>query len=415
MDRFKDFLAKNRAVAPNVAPFYLKWVLDCYRFCRQPVGQPIDQDAILGYLKHIASIHQDWQVSQAKKAINLYHYFLSRPARSDAPRSMPAGREWQQAIDQMVRAMRLKHLSYRTEQTYLTWMRAFYSFLNGTSPSRLDSGSVINFLSYLAVERKVAKSTQNQAFNAILFFFRRVLNQDIGHLWLSVRARPKQRLPVVLTPEEVQLIFNNMRGLHLLMIRLIYAGGLRLNEAVRLRVKDLDFNRGCVTLRAAKGDKDRETLFPELLQEDFRRHLESIRALYDSDRENAVEGVSLPDALARKYPNAGKQWGWFWVFPSRQLSVDPVTAVVRRHHVHAQRLQRAVKKAADAAGIAKTVKIHTFRHSFATHLVEQGCDIRTVQDLLGHANLQTTMIYTHVARHNKLGVCSPLERLPSDA
>ena len=252
MDRFKDFLAKNRAVAPNVAPFYLKWVLDCYHFCRQPVGQPIDQDAILGYLKHISSIHQDWQVSQAKKAINLYHYFLSKPAKSDAPRAMPAGREWQQAIDQMVRAMRLKHLSYRTEQTYLTWMRAFYSFLNGTSPWQLDSGSVINFLSYLAVERKVAKSTQNQAFNAILFFFRRVLNQDIGHLWQSVRARPKQRLPVVLTPEEVQLIFNNMRGFHLLMIRLIYAGGLRLNETVRLRVKDLDFNRGCVTLRAAK-------------------------------------------------------------------------------------------------------------------------------------------------------------------
>lgn len=271
----------------------------------------------------------------------------------------------------------------------------------------------MSFLTHLAVERKVAKSTQNVAFNAILFFFRRVLDKDIGALWQAVRAKRKQRLPVVLTPEEVQQVFDQMRDIHLLMIRLIYAGGLRLNEAVRLRVKDLDFQRGCLILRAAKGDKDRETLFPESLQKNLREHLETIRPLYDGDRVAGVEGVHMPDALARKYPNASKEWGWFWVFPSKQLSVDPRSALVRRHHIHAQRLQRAVKKAAGAAGIAKGVKIHTFRHSFATHLVENGCDIRTVQDLLGHANLQTTMIYTHVARHNKLGVRSPLERLPS--
>jgi len=224
-------------------------------------------------------------VEQARRAINLYCYFLDRAGKSVVSPSAPANREWQQAIDQMVKAMRLKHLSYRTEQTYLTWMRSFYSFLNGTSPWQLESRDVLSFLTHLAVERKVAKSTQNLAFNAILFFFRRVLDKDIGELWQAVRAKRKQRLPVVLTPEEVQLVFDHMKDVHLLMIRLIYAGGLRLNEAVRLRVKDLDFQRGCLIIRAAKGDKDRETLFPEALQMDFKEQLEAIRPLYGEDRE----------------------------------------------------------------------------------------------------------------------------------
>ncbi len=407
-------LKKNRSVIRlKVASYYIKWILGCYHFNNQEIGRPVEEGAIRSYLKHLATNHEDWQVEQACKALNLYCYFLDKSGKLVVSHSASANLEWQQAINQMVKAMRLKHLSYRTEQTYLTWMRSFYSFLNGTSPWQLESRDVMRFLTHLAVERKVAKSTQNLAFNAILFFFRRVLDKEIGALWQAVRAKRKQRLPVVLTPEEVQQVFDHMRDIHLLMIRLIYAGGLRLNEAVRLRVKDLDFQRGCLILRAAKGDKDRETLFPESLQKDLREHLETIRPFYDGDRVAGVEGVHMPDALARKYPNASKEWGWFWVFPSEQLSVDPRSALVRRHHVHAQRLQRAVKKAAGAAGITKGVKIHTFRHSFATHLVENGCDIRTVQDLLGHANLQTTMIYTHVARHNKLGVRSPLERLPS--
>ena len=413
MDQFKAFLLKNHSITLKVASYYMKWILGCYHFNNKEFGRPVEEGAIRSYLKHLASDHEDWQVEQARKALNLYCYFLDKSGKSVVSHSASANIEWQQAIDQMVKAMRLKHLSYRTEQTYLAWMRSFYSFLNGTSPWQLESRDVMSFLTHLAVERKVAKSTQNVAFNAILFFFRRVLDKDIGALWQAVRAKRKQRLPVVLTPEEVQQVFDQMRDIHLLMIRLIYAGGLRLNEAVRLRVKDLDFQRGCLILRAAKGDKDHETLFPESLQKNLREHLETIRPLYDGDRVAGVEGVHMPDALARKYPNASKEWGWFWVFPSKQLSVDPRSALVRRHHIHAQRLQRAVKKAAGAAGITKGVKIHTFRHSFATHLVKNGCDIRTVQDLLGHANLQTTMIYTHVVRHNKLGVRSPLERLPS--
>lgn len=413
MDQFKAFLLKKHTVTPKVASHYIKWVLDCYHFNNQNVAHPVNEDAIRHYLKYLATKHEDWQVDQARKAISLYCYFLNRPGKSVAPHSSLKNREWQQAIDQMVKSMRLKHLSYRTEQTYLAWMRSFYSFVNGALPMHLESEDVIHFLTHLAVERKVAKSTQNQAFNAVLFFFRNVLNKDIGSLWQAVRAKRKQRLPVVLTPEEIQQMFDHMGGIHLLMIRLIYAGGLRLNEAVRLRVKDLDFQRGCVVVRAAKGDKDRETLFPESLQKDLNEHLESIRPLYDADREADVAGVYMPDALVRKYPSAGKTWSWFWVFPSGRLSVDPKSALVRRHHVNARQLQRAVKKAAVAAGITKEVKIHAFRHSFATHLVENGCDIRTVQDLLGHVNIQTTMIYTHVARYNKLGVRSPLERLPS--
>ena len=244
MDQFKDFLLKNHSVTLKVASHYIKWILGCYHFNNQEIGHSVEEGAIRFYLNHLASIHEDWQVEQARKAINLYCYFLDKAEKSVVSQSAPANREWQQAIDQMVKAMRLKHLSYRTEQTYLAWMRSFYSFLNGTSPWQLESRDVMSFLTHLAVERKVAKSTQNLAFNAILFFFRRVLDKDIGELWQAVRAKRKQRLPVVLTPEEVQQVFDHMRDIHLLMIRLIYAGGLRLNEAVRLRVKDLDFQRG---------------------------------------------------------------------------------------------------------------------------------------------------------------------------
>jgi integron integrase len=236
-----------------------------------------------------------------------------------------------------------------------------------------------------------------------------VLDKDIEGEISAVRARQNRRLPVVLTTKEVDRIFSAMSGVNQLVVRLIYGCGLRLQECLQLRIKDLDLEQNIVIVRSGKGDKDRRTVFPEAIKEEIIHHLAEVRKLYEKDREAKLSGVYLPGALDRKYPNAGKEWGWFWLFPSQSLSVDPRTNVVRRHHVYHASLQKAFKIAVGKAGITKQASIHTLRHSFATHLLEKGYDIRTIQELLGHQNLQTTMIYTHVATKNVLGVRSPLD------
>lgn len=262
------------------------------------------------------------------------------------------------------------------------------------------------------MEGKVAASTQNQAFNALLFVFRHGLGKEFGELGGTVRARRKERLPVVLTPNEVGRILQHLEGEWLCMARVIYGCGLRIKECLRLRVMDVDFEQGMVIVRSGKGDKDRVTVLPETLREDLLGHLKKVKSLYEQDRNDGRAGVFLPGALEKKYPNAGKEWGWQWFFPAATLSVDPRSQIARRHHAHQNTLQKKVKEAVAKAEIVKRATVHTFRHSFATHLLEQGYDIRTIQDLLGHKNLQTTMIYTHVASKNKLGVRSPLDRMP---
>ena len=308
--------------------------------------------------------------------------------------------------------LRLKQRSLKTEETYISWLRQFYRYLKGASPYSLGEPQIIEFLTYLAVDRNIAASTQDQAFNALLFFYRHVLEKEVGHLNGVVRSKKRQWLPVVLTHDEVLRVLDNMNGVNRLMARLIYGGGLRLRECVRLRVKDVDFERDTLVIKFAKGNKDRETLLPESIKEDVKCHLETVKALYDLDRKNDTPGVEMPLALERKYPNAGKEWGWQWVFPSQVLSKDPRSEIIRRHHMHPSNLQRQIKAAAGKAGITKRITTHTLRHSFATHLLEAGYDIRTIQELLGHSSLKTTMIYTHVALKNRLGVKSPLDRLP---
>ncbi|MBW2604753.1 MAG: integron integrase [Deltaproteobacteria bacterium] len=308
----------------------------------------------------------------------------------------------------MKNMLRLKHLSFRTEQTYLGWVKRFYRFLNGQSPHRLDSKHVKDYMTHLAVDRSVAASTQNQAFNAILFMFRHVLDKPINDISKAIRAKKKRRLPVVLTKPEINYLFEQMSGTNLLMAKIIYGCGLRLRECMNLRIKDIDFSRMAVTVRG-KGDKDRETVLPSIIKDTLRNHIESVRKIHEIDRENGLSGVKLPGALERKLPNAGKEWIWFWVFPSIKISLGPRTGIVRRHHVHSSNLQKQVKRAARKAKIPKRVTVHSLRHSFATHLLENGQDIRTIQDLLGHSSLQTTMIYTHVVSKNKLGVISPLD------
>jgi integron integrase len=307
--------------------------------------------------------------------------------------------------------MRLKHLSFRTEKSYLSWIARFESFVKGKDCSAITEKDLKAFLSHLAVERHVAPATQRLAFNALLFLFRNVLGVEINGLDTVVRSRVVKRLPVVLTRDEVRRVFARLGGTHLLMATIIYGAGLRLQECLSLRVKDIDFDRDCLTIRCGKGGKDRETVLPESVCQELKRHLMSVHALYDRDRDKSVAGVVLPDALARKYPGAGEEWGWQWVFPSASLSIDPLTQVVRRFHLYPTTLQKAFRQAVRDAGIVKHATIHTLRHSFATHLIEKGYDIRTIQELLGHCDVSTTMIYTHVATKNKLGVTSPADAL----
>jgi integron integrase len=314
-------------------------------------------------------------------------------------------------LDEVRDRLRLKHYSLRTEQSYVDWIKRYIWFHDKRHPLDLGPREVEAFLTDLAIARKVSASTQNQALAALLFLYKQVMGIDLPWLDDVVRAKKPQRLPVVLTVAEVQRLLAHLDGSHGLMARLLYGTGMRLMECVRLRVKDVNFERNEIIVRDGKGGKDRVTMLPASLAGPLREHLKRVRMLFEQDRAEDAPGVYLPDALERKYPNAGKEWGWFWVFPSRSIATDPRTGIVRRHHAHEQALQRAIKKAVSAAGIAKPASTHTLRHSFATHLLQSGYDIRTVQELLGHSDVSTTMIYTHVLNRGGRGVESPLDHL----
>ena len=409
MDDFLQYLSQKRIVDAKKRSFFALWVRNFYHFLHRRPDLPFADDEIKCFLAALSDTHEDWQVQQARDAIRLYRYYLDRHPAAPYVHAADIDKLWSDAVDQMIVSIRLKHLSHRTEATYINWMRQFYRYMKGTKPSDLKSKHVTDFLTYLAIERKVAKSTQNQAFNAILFFFRHVLKQDITDLWKAIRAKRKQRLPVVLSASEVLRLLDNMNGTPRLMMQVIYGGGLRSTECVRLRIKDLDFDRGSMIIRAAKGDKDRETLLPEVLVDPLKTHLTKVKTVYRNDQSKKVHGVHLPNALARKYPKACFEWHWFWVFPAGRLSPDPRSGRIMRHHRHVSVIRKAFKAGLKKAGIAKHANVHSLRHSFATHLLENGYDIRTVQELLGHASVETTMIYTHVARKNRLGVQSPLD------
>jgi integron integrase len=305
--------------------------------------------------------------------------------------------------------LRRLHYSYRTEKTYLYWIRYFILWSGKRHPREMGAPEVTAYLNFLARERKVAAATQNQALSALLFLYGKVLGISLPWLDDLERAKRPVRLPVVLSQEEVTRLLGQMQGMTWLMASLLYGCGLRLRECLLLRVKDVDFSYRQILVREGKGNKDRVTMLPESLIQSLHGHLGRVSVLHRRDLAEGYGEVGLPHALARKYPNAGREWGWQYVFPSKNRSADPYTGVIRRHHLYHQTLSRAVKQAARAAGIAKPVSVHTLRHSFATHLLQNGYDIRTVQELLGHVDVSTTMVYTHVMNKGARGVKSPLD------
>ena len=323
---------------------------------------------------------------------------------------MPAAKQ-PKLLEQVRQAIRTRHYSARTEKAYVHWIKRYIFFHNKRHPLEMGEGEVGRFLSALATELRVSASTQNQALNALLFLYKEVLHKRIAFVDGVVRAKRPHRLPVVLTRQEIRSIVECLRGSDWPMAMLLYGSGLRLMECLRLRVKDIDLASNQILVRAGKGDKDRHTMLPATVKDALAKHLDLIKRQHQRDLERGLGRVTLPNALERKYPNAGNEWGWQWIFPATSHYIDRITGEKRRHHLHESVLQKAVKEAVRKSGISKPASPHTFRHSFATHLLEDGYDIRTVQELLGHRDVSTTMIYTHVLNRGGKGVFSPADKL----
>jgi integron integrase len=334
-------------------------------------------------------------------------YSINRSGKGDKPPLQS-----KRLLDQVKERIRYLHYSLSTEQAYVFWVRRFIHWSGIRHPKDMGAAEVTAFLSMLANERNVSASTHRQALSALVFLYREVLNVNLP--WLDEIGRPavRKRIPAVLTVQEVQALLSLVAGeQEALLARLLYGTGLRLMEGLSLRVKDIDFDRQVVVVREGKNAKDRVVMLPRTLASALKAQLLRARALWDADRRCGRGGVYLPHALAQKYPRADQSWAWFWVFPSRKLSVDPRSGIARRHHAHEHRLQRALKAAAAGAGLHKPLSVHTLRHSFATHLLQSGTDIRTVQELLGHSDVSTTMIYTHVLKFAAGATRSPLDAL----
>ena len=422
LGRFGEYLLRRHLAPEFKVKYYVSWVR---RFLELPPPQPglsLDE-RLKDFTSKVAGWGApDWQVQQAEAAVRLFlHNFQQQTDWSarggDVVKKDEAGRVSEADVLAAARTqLRVKHYAYRTEQTYLDWMGRFFRYLGSVERSvdgrfAVTAQHIKDFLAWLALQRKVAASTQNQAFSALLFMCDELLHLKLEGLAEGVRARQGKKLPVVLSVDETRVLLGKLSGTARLMAWVLYGGGLRVMECCRLRVKDLDFENRLVFVRSGKGDKDRSTILAEAACGPLRDHLKKVRSLYEKDRAAGVGGLWMPEALGRKYPNAGTEWAWQWVFPSQTLSTDPRAAVVRRHHVSDVTIQKAVREAAIKAAIPKPVSVHTLRHSFATHLLLNGVDIRQIQEYLGHANVETTMIYTHVVKDLRNPARSPLDMM----
>jgi len=444
-DRYIDLVRKEGIKQP-ADRWHVKWAeryIERFKGRKLATHIPADVNGYLAELGRDTRV-KDWQFAQAVAAIrNLFvlvgaawldevdwHYWrdLSRTLTPDhptlaresaaqrgtSPTRVPAttGADTPQ-VAPLIAELRRRHYSIRTEQAYRQWVCRFLRFLGKSDPRQAGASEVAAFLEQLAVKGNVAASTQNQALNALVFFYKEVLKQPLATLDTFARAKRPKRLPVVLTRAEVARVLEAMQGTSRLMAALLYGTGMRLMDCIRLRVQDVDFDYQQIVIRDGKGQKDRVVPLPNRLAEPLRAHLQKAQHLHQEDLQRGFGEVFLPFALAKKYPKAARDWRWQYVFPSSKLSADPRSGVIRRHHVDESGLQKAVKLAGDAAGLQKRVNCHALRHSFATHLLESGYDIRTVQELLGHADVSTTMIYTHVLNKPGISVLSPLDRLPA--
>lgn len=437
-DRYLDLLA-HRGVPEKFRRWYVRRVEDFLKAVRPGSLAGLSAEEVTGYLQEASSRPglADWQVRQLVDALQLLLVDLAQVpagrgvdwsywkeagrglqadhptiAKSSAPASGPRYSRSAQSfpiLETLARTIRSMQYSIRTEQSYVDWCHRFLAFCKDKDPADLGREDVQRFLSHLAVERSVSAKTQSLAYNAVAFLFKEVLERPLEDVRFS-KTRRQARLPVVLSKEETRCLLQELEGTFGLMARLMYGTGMRLMECVRLRVADLDFERRLIVVRDGKGGKDRIVPLPERLAEPLKAHLERVREQHRRDLEAGGGSVYLPDALARKYPSAPREWIWQYCFPSSRLAQDPQSGQVRRHHLHESSLQREIKAAGARAGIPKRVNSHCLRHSFATHLLEAGYDIRTVQELLGHADVSTTMIYTHVLnRPGVVPVRSPVD------
>jgi integron integrase len=417
LPEFQKFLLERKLVPDKNTTFYAYWVSRFLDFVRKRDLSVTGYQGslVLEFLDILRSDKHiyDWQHRQADEAIRLYYFhYLGHVGQLSAGTTAA---DVPGVLKETKRLIRLKHYSYSTERTYLQWIERFFDYVLQTGKKKeisdIATEDFKNFISHLALKQKVSSSTQNQAFNAILFLFRNVLGKETGDLGSTVRAKRGQKLPAVFSVDEVKSLFAHMTGKNLLIAELIYGSGLRLMELARLRVKDIDFDANTIFVRSGKGDKDRSTILPEAVKERLREHLKKIKAMHVHDLEKGYGEVFLPDALSSKYPNAGKEWSWQYVFPSSKLSVDPRSGKIGRHHISDKSIQISIKNAIYKAGIPKHASVHTLRHSFATHLLQNGVNIREVQSLLGHKHVETTMVYTHVLRNMSNAPKSPLDSL----
>jgi len=314
-------------------------------------------------------------------------------------------------LDQVRESVRLRHYSYKTEKSYIQWVKRYILFHNKRHPKDMGEKEIVQFLTHLAVEENVSASTQNQALSAIVFLYRHVLKIELGEFGDIVWAKRPKRLPVVLTKDEVKEIIDNISGVSWLVISLLYGSGLRLNECLNLRIKDIDFHYNQILVRSGKGGKDRYTILPNNVKKQLQEHIQKVQKLHEKDLKDGYGNVHLPNAIQRKYPNAAKEWDWQYVFPAKSISINPRTGEMMRYHFGEWLIQRSIRYAKLSTKIPKRISAHTFRHSFATHLLEAGYDIRTIQELLGHKSVKTTMIYTHVLRSGNHYVKSPIDTL----
>ena len=393
----------------RMADWQFRQIVDAIQILLETAGAACGREVDWEYWRSAAnSLGESHPTLAATDAILPSSWPRGRSPLYDAVRARHAA-----ALDRLASAIRQRKYSYRTEQAYFGWSCRFLRSLGEREAGEAQAGDVHAFLEKLAVQERVAASTQHQALNALVFFFSQALGRELGELGVFARAKRPQRLPVVLSRAEVSRLLAQLErhGVHYLLAAILYGTGMRLMECVRLRVQDVDFALGQIMVRGGKGQKDRVVPLPDSLRPLLAEQLAEVKRLHDDDLGKGAGEVLLPDALAKKYPQAGREWGWQFVFPSGRLSADPRSGEVRRHHLHENSLQKAIKKATAEAGIAKRVNCHALRHSFATHLLEGGYDIRTVQELLGHSNVSTTMIYTHVLNRGGRGVVSPLDGL----